>query len=198
MPVRSAAHKVTLLLYEGDISSVPRRMPRRDQPPSRVLILILLTRLSAAAWTSQISDTPHSKEWILSRIQSINKQEVGENKRKDSVQDAFSKLRSRKSFTTDDLQLMSVMEARELLMEVEDLLVSEKGDFVSDRQGRGLWDMFTSLADIRTDSSTLIRGGNNTGDERGILDFAFEVAGSIIGGVSNKNDGPVLIPNHCW
>ena len=81
---------------------------------------------------------------------------------------------------------------------MEDLLVSEKGDFVSDRQGRGLWDMFTSLADIRTDSSTLIRGGNNTGDERGILDFAFEVAGSIIGGVSNKNDGPVLIPNHCW
>ena len=93
---------------------------------------------------------------------------------------------------------MSVMEAKELLMEVEDLLVSEKGNFVSDRQGRGLWDMFSALADVRTDTTTLIRGGNSTGDERGILDFAFEVAGSIIGGVSNKNDGPVLIPNHCW
>ena len=189
--MRSAGHKVTLLLYEGDVSSVRHNMPRRD-------LLLLLASLSAGAWTSQTSDTAHTKDWILGRIQSVNQKEIQKINTKNAVQDAFSKLRSRKSFTTDDLQLMSVMEAKELLMEVEDLLVSEKGNFVSDRQGRGLWDMFSALADVRTDTTTLIRGGNSTGDERGILDFAFEVAGSIIGGVSNKNDGPVLIPNHCW
>lgn len=99
-----------------------------------------------------------------------------------------------------------------MLMDLEDLLVSEdelhrgfkdlnslhQGSRGS-RQSRGLLDLFSSLADMRQDSS-LIRGGNSTGhDERGILEFVSEVAGNILGGaISNKNDGPVLIPNHCW
>ena len=179
-------------------------MPRLHQTPLLLLHLIFLTRISGA-WNSDkvgrndFSETQH-KDWILSRIQSINQKEVekiSSLQAERTVEAAISRLRSRKSFTTEDLKEMSVTEAKQLLTEVQELLVSEKGDFVSDRQGRGLWDMFSSLADIRTDS-TLIRGGNSTGDERGILDFALEVAGSLIGGVSNKNDGPVLIPNHCW
>ena len=67
------------------------------------------------------------------------------------------------------------------------------------RDARGLLDLFSALADIRTDSTTLVRGGNQTGDEsRGILDFVADVATSILGGASDKNSGPVLIPNHCW
>ena len=65
------------------------------------------------------------------------------------------------------------------------------------RSGRGLLDIFEALSDLRTDSS-LIRGGNSTGDERGILDFVADVATSLLGGASDKNDAPVLIPNHCW
>ena len=183
-------------------------MPRLHQTPLLLLLLhlIFLTRISAGAWNSDkagrndFSETQQHKDWILSRIQSINQKEVekiSSLQAERTVEAAISRLRSRKSFTTEDLKEMSVTEAKQLLTEVQELLVSEKGDFVSDRQGRGLWDMFSSLADIRTDS-TLIRGGNSTGDERGILDFALEVAGSLIGGVSNKNDGPVLIPNHCW
>ena len=106
--MRSAGHKVTLLLYEGDVSSVRHNMPRRD-------LLLLLASLSAGAWTSQTSDTAHTKDWILGRIQSVNQKEIQKINTKNAVQDAFSKLRSRKSFTTDDLQLMSVMEAKELL-----------------------------------------------------------------------------------
>ena len=210
-PLLCCGHKVRLCwLHEGgDISSVRLSMPRLHQTPLLLLLflsLTFLTRLSAGAWNSELSgqndfsERHQQKDWLLSRIQSINQKEVQKITRQEAdrtVEAAISKLRSRKSFTTEDLKEMSVTEAKQLLMDVEDLLVSEKGDFVSDRQGRGLWDMFSSLADIRTDS-TLIRGGNSTGDERGILDFALEVAGSLIGGVSNKNDGPVLIPNHCW
>ena len=65
------------------------------------------------------------------------------------------------------------------------------------RSGRGLLHLFEALSDLRTDSS-LIRGGNSTGDERGILDFVADVATSLLGGASDKNDAPVLIPNHCW
>jgi len=65
------------------------------------------------------------------------------------------------------------------------------------RRGRGLLHLFEALSDLRTDSS-LIRGGNSTGDERGILDFVADVATSLLGGASDKNDAPVLIPNHCW
>ena len=65
------------------------------------------------------------------------------------------------------------------------------------RSGRGLLHLFEALSDLRTDSS-LIRGGNSTGDEHGILDFVADVATSLLGGASDKNDAPVLIPNHCW
>ena len=44
------------------------------------------------------------------------------------------------------------------------------------------------------------RGGNSTGDERGILDFVADLATSLLGGGGgqDKDTGPVLIPNHCW
>ena len=45
------------------------------------------------------------------------------------------------------------------------------------------------------------RGGNSTGDERGIFDFVADIATSLLGGIggaSDKDTGPVLIPNHCW
>jgi hypothetical protein len=67
------------------------------------------------------------------------------------------------------------------------------------RQSRGLFEMFVALADMRSDTDSLIRGGNNTGmDNRGIFDFVADVATSLLGGASDKNDAPVLIPNHCW
>jgi hypothetical protein len=44
-----------------------------------------------------------------------------------------------------------------------------------------------------------IRGGNSTGDERGILDFVANLATTLLGGGNqDKDSGPVLIPNHCW
>ena len=65
------------------------------------------------------------------------------------------------------------------------------------RDGRGLASLFAALA--ADTSSQLVRGGNSTGDEsRGIFDFVADVATSIIGGATDKNSGPVLIPNHCW
>lgn len=67
----------------------------------------------------------------------------------------------------------------------------------SRRMARGLSDMFASVLGIQ-DDLTLIRGGNSTGDERGILDMFVDLAGSFLGGASDKDDSPVLIPNHCW
>ena len=82
-----------------------------------------------------------------------------------------------------------------LLREV-DAARREEGE--SSRQARGLLDMFEALSDLRTDS-TLIRGGNTTEyDQRGILDFVADVASSLLGGATDKNDAPVLIPIHCW
>ena len=74
----------------------------------------------------------------------------------------------------------------------------EQGVGRGSRRGRGLLEMFSALTDMRTDSS-LIRGGNQTDfDNRGIFDFVADVANSLLGGASDKDSAPVLIPNHCW
>ena len=44
----------------------------------------------------------------------------------------------------------------------------------------------------------LFRGGNSTGDERGILDFVVNIASNFLGGADDKQDNPVFIPNYCW
>ena len=49
-----------------------------------------------------------------------------------------------------------------------------------------------------TNNILFFRGGNSTGDERGILDFMVDMASNFLGGASDKDDSPVLIPNHCW
>ena len=84
-----------------------------------------------------------------------------------------------------------------LLREVK--AVREKEEGRDGRRARGLLEMFYSLSDIRTGGDDLVRGGNSTGfEDRGILDFVAEVATNLLGGASDKNEGPVLIPNHCW
>jgi len=67
----------------------------------------------------------------------------------------------------------------------------------SSRTARGLADMFVSVLGIQ-DDTTLVRGGNSTGDERGILDFVVNIASNFLGGADDKQDNPVFIPNYCW
>ena len=164
--------------------------------PSHVTLLTLssLTSLSLASVVHHGRD----KDWILARIQGINSAEVASIDSKhgsssDSV-DIDSAVRTVLGGSDyGHLSDQDLRVARDMLLQMEDMLVSRE------RSGRGLFDLFVSLADMSHDSDTLIRGGNSTNhNDRGILDFVSEVAGTILGGVSNKNDGPVLIPNHCW
>ena len=150
--------------------------------------------LFQAAYTGVRPEKP-STDWILNRIKNINQQEVASIERDKS--DALDKAVKAVIRNSDyDLSDEEIREAKEMLLQLEEML--DQG-LVSDRSGRGLFDLFVSLADMRHEPDTLIRGGNSTNDNnRGILDFVSEVAGTILGGVSNKNDGPVLIPNHCW
>ena len=177
-------------------------------PKLFLYLVVVLIHTTRAAWYSKdIRPEKPDVDWILQRIKTINQKEVEAiNKKheeeesienqKITIDNAIYSVSSKSDFkhlTSSDIKV-----AKELLLELEDLMVQENGESSvrQDRSGRGLLDLFTSLADIRQDS-TLIRGGNKT-DERGIFEFVSEVAGSILGGVSNKNDGPVLIPNHCW
>ena len=179
-------------------------------PKLFLYLVVVLVHTTRAAWYSKdIRPEKPDVDWILQRIKTINQKEVeainqkheqdvqSYNKQTNTIDNAIYSVSSKSDFkhlTSSDIKV-----AKELLIELEDLLVPENGEpsVRQDRSGRGLLDLFTSLADLRQDS-TLIRGGNSTGDERGIFEFVSEVAGSILGGVSNKNDGPVLIPNHCW
>ena len=176
------------------------------------MVTMMMVSNARAAWSVHTRPEKPSVNWILERVKNINEAEVEaiEERQKaaaliDSTVRTAASQRDFKHLSSSDLK-----EAKNLLMDLEDLLVSEdelhRGfkDLNSlhprgSRQSRGLLDLFSSLADMRQDSG-LIRGGNNTGDhERGILEFVSEVAGNILGGaISNKNDGPVLIPNHCW
>ena len=181
----------------------------------RLLTLGLMMVSSArAAWSVDTRPEKPSVDWILERVKNINEAEVEaiEERQKAAalIDSAVRTAASQSDFK--HLSSSDLKEAKNLLMDLEDLLVSEdelhRGfkdlnslhqDPRGSRQSRGLLDLFSSLADMRQDSG-LIRGGNSTGDhERGILEFVSEVAGNILGGaISNKNDGPVLIPNHCW
>jgi len=179
-------------------------------PKLFLYLVVVLVHTTRTAWYSKdIRPEKPDVDWILQRIKTINQKEVeainqkhdedvqSYNKQTNTIDNAIYSVSSKSDFkhlTSSDIKV-----AKELLIELEDLLVPENGEpsVRQDRSGRGLLDLFTSLADLRQDS-TLIRGGNSTGDERGIFEFVSEVAGSILGGVSNKNDGPVLIPNHCW
>ena len=183
------------------------------RPITSSLGLAFLVTSTRAAWSIDTRPDKPSADWILERIKNINEAEVEaiEERQKAAalIDNAVQTASSQSDFK--HLSPSDLKEAKNLLMDLEDLLVSEdelhrsfeglkslhQGSRGS-RQSRGLWDLFSSLADTRRDSG-LIRGGNSTGDERGILEFVSEVAGSILGGaISNKNDGPVLIPNHCW
>ena len=137
-------------------------------------------------------------EWILQRIQLINEKEVDEiDKRKlsrEAVGEFYKSARNDKQVKSARSR-DTFSDQKDAEKELESLVVTGEGV----RDARGLLDLFTALADIRTDSTQLVRGGNSTGDEsRGILDFVADVATSILGGASDKNSGPVLIPNHCW
>ena len=167
--------------------------------------LTLLLSLSAVALASVVHHSRHQPDWILQRIQSINAAEVAAIDSKHSVGSGGDSVDIESAVRTvlassdyGHLSEQDLRLARDMLLQMEDLLASSSSRG-GDRSGRGLFDLFVSLADMSHDSDTLIRGGNSTNhNDRGILDFVSEVAGTILGGVSNKNDGPVLIPNHCW
>ena len=171
-----------------------------NHAPQLILLLLLVARTSQGAWSSSKRGEEKEKgaEWILQRIQLINEKEVDEiDKRKLSREAVGEFYKS----TRNDKQVKSARsrdtfsDLKDAEKELESLVVTGEGV----RDARGLLDLFTALADIRTDSTQLVRGGNSTGDEsRGILDFVADVATSILGGASDKNSGPVLIPNHCW
>ena len=161
-----------------------------------ILTSVLSSYLSLASVVHHIRD----KDWILQRIQSVNDAEVTNIDTKHRSSDTLDIEGAVRSVVSDSdyghLSEADLRVAKEMLLQMEDMLVSSRG---KERSGRGLFDLFVSLADMSHDSDTLIRGGNSTNhNDRGILDFVSEVAGTILGGVSNKNDGPVLIPNHCW
>ena len=176
--------------------------------------LTLLVNSARASWSVHTRPDKPSVDWILERIKTINEaeSEAIEERQKAAALIDSTVMTAASQSDFKHLSSSDLKEAKNLLMDLEDLLVSEdelhrgfkdlnslhQGSRGS-RQSRGLLDLFSSLADMRQDSS-LIRGGNSTGhDERGILEFVSEVAGNILGGaISNKNDGPVLIPNHCW
>jgi len=174
----------------------------------QLLLLLLVAGSAAGAWNNNNLDKKEEKskvrtakqddaEWILKRIQSINQQEVDEIDKKklsrQAVGEFYKSARDIKHITSDDSR---DSEARKVL---EDLAAGGGEGIQSVRDERGLLDLFTALADMRTDTTQLVRGGNSTGDEsRGIFDFVADVATSILGGASDKNTGPVLIPNHCW
>ena len=192
---------------QGADPPVGHNMPNHAPKLFLYLVVVLIHTTRAAWYSKDIRPEKPDVDWILQRIKTINQKEVEAiNKKheeeesienqKITIDNAIYSVSSKSDFkhlTSSDIKV-----AKELLLELEDLMVQENGESSvrQDRSGRGLLDLFTSLADIRQDS-TLIRGGNKT-DERGIFEFVSEVAGSILGGVSNKNDGPVLIPNHCW
>ena len=174
-------------------------------------LLLALASLVCEAGASIRPEAP-SADWILQRIQQINARELDTRRHKleqlrgrereevaNNIESAVSSVSGSSEYR--HLSAGDIQEARALLLQLEDILVMDEAGQLSlntgARSGRGLLDLFTGLADLRHDS-TLIRGGNSTGPERGILEFVADVAGNILGGVSNKNDGPVLIPNHCW
>ena len=176
-------------------------------------LLLALASLVCEAGASIRPEAP-SADWILQRIQQINARELdtrrhkleqlrGREREREEVANNIESAVSSVSGSSEYRHLSAgdIQEARALLLQLEDILVMDEAGQLSlstgARSGRGLLDLFTGLADLRHDS-TLIRGGNSTGPERGILEFVADVAGNILGGVSNKNDGPVLIPNHCW
>ena len=138
--------------------------------------------LHRSAISGQSSITRPDKpdvDWILERIKSINKQEIEAINSKNLIDNAVSSVSSKSDFK--HLSASEIKEAKELLLQVEDMLVEDGGR--GGRSGRGLLNLFANLADLRQDSG-LVRGGNSTGDEsRGILEFVSEVAGSILGRV---------------
>ena len=180
----------------------------------QLLLLLLVAGTVSGAWSNNHLEKKKEKgagavrsakqadaEWILKRIQSINEKEVDEFDKKklsrQAVSDFYKSVRGDKHIKSDrSRDASSEFNAADAAF--ENLVVDGEG-IHSVRDARGLLDLFTALADIRTDTTQLVRGGNSTGDEsRGILDFVADVATSILGGASDKNSGPVLIPNHCW
>ena len=174
-----------------------------NHAPQLILLLLLVAGTSSGAWGGSKREEKKEKggvdaEWILQRIQLINEKEVDEvDKRKlsrDAVSEFYKSVRNDKQVKSGRSR-DSFSDLSDADEELQNLVVTGEGV----RDARGLLDLFTALADIRTDSTQLVRGGNRTGDEsRGILDFVADVATSILGGASDKNSGPVLIPNHCW
>ena len=186
--------------YDEPDTSVGHNMPNHA-PKIFTLLALVSTSVTATVASDQdknnIRPDKPDVNWILQRIKSINQAEIEAINQKNAIDNAVTQIINSGEF--DHLSSSDIKEARKILIELEDILVDDRAavHVKSDRSGRGLLDMFASLADIRQDSG-LVRGGNQSEPQRGIFEFVSEVAGNILGGVSDKNDGPVLIPNHCW